>query len=105
MTNDSSNYIYLKGGLGNQLFQYGFAMYLKKRGLKLNGFLENFEGDAFGRRVVIDKVIKGAISVKKLSDVSGVMISSEDYLQIAGYLESDKNLAANVLNGYWQQLA
>ena len=57
MSNSHQNMILLKGGLGNQLFQYSFFLYLKRKQLPIDGLLPYYQRDTYGRTLELNKII------------------------------------------------
>lgn len=92
--------ILLKGGLGNQLFQYSFFHLLKKNSLPIDGFLPYYQNDTYGRALEINKIIddlriydgfpansKGFAS-ENFETIKNVLISETSNIIIQGYFQN-----------------
>lgn len=95
-------YIHLKGGLGNQLFQYAFYLNLINSGVVVDGFYETYKDDTYDRNLEINKILKMPIETIDSINSESVIIQSEDLNAILTFLES-KNEGVFVLDGYFQQ--
>jgi hypothetical protein len=96
-------YIRIKGGLGNQIFQYAFALRLELNGFHVNGFLINSGKDGFGRIYLLDAVLKSAPNIVSEVPAETVLLQSESDTTIIDFLE--KNLTTSVLlDGYFQNI-
>jgi hypothetical protein len=93
------NLILLKGGLGNQLFQYSFFHLLKQNNLPIHGFYPDYHRDTYGRTLEINKVVDGVEVFNRPADGSKIFIS-ENFDSIKNeLLLRNGNI---VIRGYFQ---
>lgn len=97
-------YIGLKGGLGNQLFQYAFGLHLVNRGLPVAGFYLNFKEDRFGRSYALDQLLSIPPTLVTELPPSTVIINSESDDAIIDYLQKHSHDSV-LLDGYFQNIA
>jgi hypothetical protein len=97
-------YILLKGGLGNQLFQFAFSKYLEKNGIVTSGYYENYNQDTFGRHLVLNNILLHPITCKNINNFNGQKITSESGPGILAFLNKEK-VSTNhfLLEGYFQK--
>jgi hypothetical protein len=93
------NLILLKGGLGNQLFQYSFFHLLKKNNLPIHGFYPDYHRDTYGRTLEINKVVDGVEVFNRPADGSKIFISENFDVIKNELLLSNGNI---VIRGYFQ---
>lgn len=99
----SEIYIRLKGGLGNQLFQYAFGLYLESSGFPVKGYYVDFTRDTYGHDYQLHNIIpEQYITVCDIPD-STILIQSENDVAIKNYIL--QNAPASVLiEGYFQNV-
>lgn len=93
----------LKGGLGNQLFQYAFYLNLLNHGVQIDGFYESFHADTYERNVEINKLLKKPINITSNIDPNSIKIQCDDLCQILKYLDGVDN-GTYLIDGYFQNL-
>ena len=96
-------YVALKGGLGNQLFQYAFAHFLRVNGIEVSALALNyFAADRYGRTPLIEALTD--IPLRKIpADELKLMrvVKNENGHSIKDTLVA-RNDADVVCDGYWQ---
>lgn len=116
------NIVRLMGGLGNQLFQYGFGVWLEKQKQKKTLYDNRFGfvGDDYGRLYCLDSIIKN-INLADIKDIPVVaknrqifrivrkfrIFSKTIFCENKSYkydYEGIKNSSAYYFSGYWQNL-
>ncbi len=90
----------LKGGLGNQLFQYSFFNLLKRSNLKIDGFYPDYQRDSYGRSIEINKFVNDVPVYNSIAAGSKI-IASENFDVIRDELL--KNTRSVVIKGYFQR--
>lgn len=67
--------IYLKiiGGLGNQVFQYAFALYLKEQGFKVKLDISNFDGYKLHDGFLLDKIFNLELNIAEKESLSSIL--------------------------------
>ena len=99
----SKIYIRLKGGLGNQLFQYAFGLYLKNYGFSIEGYYADYSRDTYGHDYQLHSIIPQAhITVSKIPE-STLLIQSENAEAIKSYI-LQKAPECVLLEGYFQNV-
>ena len=94
-------YLNIKGGLGNQLFQYAFFLYLKKNGINNIHLFSNYNSDSYGRNFFLDDLIQLSCDIVTELPLETVVINSEDGLAIINYLKSAQS-GVYLIDGYFQ---
>ena len=94
-------YLNIKGGLGNQLFQYAFLLYLKKNGIENIHLFSNYNSDTYGRNFILGDLFH--LSCDIATDLPGdtIVITSENGLAIIDYLKSVQS-GVYLIDGYFQ---
>jgi hypothetical protein len=93
-------FINIKGGLGNQLCQYSFLLYLVKKGFKDIFLYSDFSQDTYDRQFLLDKIIDLPWKVIHSIPNDTVVVRSEDFNSIQNYLNSQK-YGNFLLDGYF----
>jgi len=96
-------YIRLKGGLGNQIFQYAFALTLKNSGINVDGFWIAQSLDNFGRSYLLDTVLNSAPNIVIELPQETIHVKSENLEAIVSFLQSHRE-ASVLLDGYFQDI-
>lgn len=91
--------ILLKGGLGNQLFQYSFFHLLKRNNLPIYGFYPDYHRDTYGRTLEINRFVDGIEVINRPADGSKIFISESFDAIKNELLLSNGNI---VIKGYFQ---
>ena len=99
MSNARQNMILLKGGLGNQLFQYSFFHLLKRNNVPIDGFFPHFQRDTYGRALEINKFIKD-LNVYNEIPIGSKTFASENFDAIKNALLSETG--SLIIRGYFQ---
>jgi hypothetical protein len=99
MSNARQNMILLKGGLGNQLFQYSFFHLLKRNNVPIDGFFPHYQLDSYGRTLEIDKFVKN-LKVYNEIPTGSKTFASENYDAIKNALLSETG--SLIIKGYFQ---
>lgn len=99
--NNNKIYISLKGGLGNQLFQYAFSLHLEKHGIDIDGFYLDFAQDKFGRSYILDELLTSKPNIVTKLPNSTIVVHSESDRAIIEYLHTVSNCTI-LLDGYFQ---
>ena len=99
-------YINLKGGLGNQLFQYCAYLYLSRSNLGSNvtfSFFSDFTNDTYSRNQVIQNLLTVPVPITSILPTNAIRINSENLSLVAEYLNSqiDGNF---LVDGYFQSV-
>lgn len=96
-------YVMLKGGLGNQLFQYSFAEYLGSRGITVAGFYPAYANDAFKRRLLLEELFGGALATVGSLPAGTVLVQSEDPSRILEFIANSRH-EHYLIEGYFQDV-
>jgi len=99
MANTRQNMILLKGGLGNQLFQYSFFNLLKRNNLPIDGFFPYYQKDSYGRTIEINKFIDD-LRIYKEIPIGSKSFASENFELIKNALLSESG--SLIVRGYFQ---
>ena len=99
MSNARQNMILLKGGLGNQLFQYSFFNLLRRNNLPIDGFYPDYQRDSYGRNIEINKFIEHMRIYSEIADRSSIFTSENFDAIRARLLSNTENV---VIKGYFQ---
>jgi Glycosyl transferase family 11 len=96
---DSQHLLLLKGGLGNQLFQYSFFNLLTRSNLPIHGFYPDYQRDTYGRTLELNRLID---NMKVFNSPAGGsrILASENFDEIkTELLLNNGNI---VIKGYFQ---
>lgn len=94
-------FIHLKGGLGNQLFQYAFGLYLNKCGFPVKGYYADYTNDTYGNKYQLSNILQqDCIVVSKIPD-STILVRSESAESIKDFL-LDNEPPTILIDGYFQ---
>jgi len=96
-------YIRIKGGLGNQLFQFAFALHLQKRGFEVDGLWVDHSKDNYGHSFLLDTVLTTSPHVATELAAGTVLVQSESDEAIAEYLHRHPDTSV-LLEGYFQNI-
>jgi hypothetical protein len=102
--------VLLQGGIGNQLFQWGFADRLARLcGARISFNLERFQVDSFGRSPVIQRLLPDANitplrdippqGTRVLSESKGTLLESGAFPEV---FEFPAGVERILTEGYWQ---
>lgn len=110
--------IYLKiiGGLGNQVFQYAFALYLKEKGFKVKLDLSNFDGYKLHDGFLLDKIFNLDLKIAENESLRSISPKKTILFKIKNRLSLNKTYITEkffnisklkkqndyYLDGYWQ---
>ncbi len=96
---------YLKGGIGNQLFQHAFAISLGRRlGCEVRADLSFYANDPYGNDSIIHSLYP-EIAESQISSLTGnghYMLNDVNVKSLAGLVSFPTDARTVVLNGYWQ---
>lgn len=96
-------YIRLKGGLGNQLFQFAFGLYLNKIGLPIIGYHADYSHDTYGHDFQLHNIIPNdKIFICNIPD-STILIQSESAESIKKYI-TEQSPKSVLIDGYFQNV-
>jgi hypothetical protein len=99
-----ARYSTLRGGLGNQIFQYLFARRLAALGVRIDSFVPRFAGDTYGRSILVERVAREPLRLLPEGLPDGVgLIGGEDLDAIVETLSRHPD-APVLLTGYWQRI-
>lgn len=99
--------IVIRGGLGNQLFQFFFGEYLKHTYQIANVlYVPDFERDSYGRFLLFDRLFPSATNriVKKADFNSDHIVDTEDLSLIERLLKENQS-GDIAFRGYWQDIS
>jgi len=91
--------IILKGGLGNQLFQYSFFNLLKRNNLPIHGFYADYHRDTYGRTLELNRLVDDIHIFNRAPDGSKIL-SSENFDAIKNELLINND--NTIIKGYFQ---
>ena len=110
--------IYLKiiGGLGNQVYQYAFALYLKEKGFKVKLDISNFDTYNLHDGFLLDKIFNLELKIAEKESVSSFLSKKTMLFKIKNRLALNKTYIREdffhisklkkendyYLDGYWQ---
>jgi len=100
-----ATFVYLMGGLGNQLFQYAYAQHLITSGVPVAGLLTNsYDTDTHDRRPLVSDISSlPAIRVPPTLAHEYRMVQEEDGERLLDLLRQQPNRSGHlVCKGYWQ---
>jgi hypothetical protein len=96
-------FIRLKGGLGNQLFQYAFGLYLQRCGFNIVGYFFDYSQDSYGHNYQLNHIIPDEkISICKIPN-STILVQSENAEAIKKFIIQD-NPKFVLIEGYFQNV-
>jgi hypothetical protein len=93
----------IKGGLGNQIFQYAFANYLESLSVNIDYFFLDYQFDTYQRGYLLDQILKHNIPIIKSLPDNCVKCTSEHDISIIHYLQS-RTEGAFLIDGYFQNI-
>jgi GT2 family glycosyltransferase len=96
---------YLKGGIGNQLFQQAFAISLSRRlGYSLRTDLSFYANDPYGNKSVAHRLFPeiSETSISALTGSGHYMLDESSVKSLAEVAAFPADAKTVVLNGYWQ---
>ncbi len=96
---------YLKGGIGNQLFQQAFAMSLGRRlGYSLRTDLSFYANDPYGNESVVHSLFPeiSEVSISSLAGSGHYMLDESSVKGLEEVAAFPADAKTVVLNGYWQ---
>ena len=97
-------WISLRGGLGNQIFQYIFGQYLIQIGFNVVGYVPEYEGETFSRSLLVDKIAKIPLKLFDFSYLDGgLIVDSENLKSITDFIQTSDH-SKMLLRGYWQSV-
>lgn len=105
-----SHAVIVKGGLGNQLFQLAFALYLKTKGIDIGYLVLDYDQDTYSRKPFLQYLeIPFLVTTRSeyalkfghtISEISETVYNSVSFDKLHEYSISNSLL----LNGYWQNV-
>lgn len=94
-------YVEIKGGLGNQLFQFNAFLIIKNFFNQNINLYCNFQNDTYGRSFLIDKVLSYKFNLCDSIPVDCIRVKSEDLTRIIEYLGTQTH-GNFLIDGYFQ---
>jgi hypothetical protein len=97
-------YIYVRDGLGNQLFQAALGIALTRRaGVDVRYMTHSYRSDPYGRAFMLDRFANLSLPIARPGEAAGLPVITEGDLDGPRLLERLEEYPAVILDGWWQK--